>query len=315
MKATLKPILVLAFLIPVLLTAQSEITAEELNLKNNSILLPGTLTYQKHLDKQPLVIYVHGSGKVDRNGNQAGSVKANYIKQLSEALNENGIAFYRYDKRTATKENMQFYTQGISFLEFVEDLKVAIEHFKDDIRFSDISLIGHSQGSLIGMLAMSEEVDRYVSLAGPASSVDETLTEQYRKQLGDSIAGLMTSQFDELRTTGSIEQVDPIFAQLFSPPNLPFFESWMKYSPLEEIQKVRQPTLIVNGRKDLQVMAEEAEALHQANPQSELVLIDNMNHVLKNIEKDEDNLKSYGTPDFSISEELVTALTKFIKSK
>jgi pimeloyl-ACP methyl ester carboxylesterase len=275
--------------------------------------LPGTLTYKKNLSQQPLVIYVHGSGNVDRNGNQTGSVKANYIKQLSQALNANGIAFYRYDKRTATRENMKFIMNGISFLDFVEDLKVAIEHFKDDTRFSSITLVGHSQGSLVAMLAMSDDIDKYVSLAGPDISIDEFFTELYRQQVGDSIANLMTAQFDELRTTGNIEQVDPMFAQLFSPSNMPFFESWMKYKPLEEIQNFDQPTLIINGKKDLQVQPEEAEALHQARPESELVLIDNMNHVLKTIEKDEDNLKSYGTPDFPISEELVGALTVFIK--
>jgi fermentation-respiration switch protein FrsA (DUF1100 family) len=88
----------------------------------------------------------------------------------------------------------------------------------------------------------------------------------------------------------------------------------MKFNPLEEIQSFDQPTLIINGKKDLQVQPEEAEALYQARPGSELVLIDNMNHMLKTIEKGEDNLKSYGTPDFPISEELVDALTAFIKS-
>jgi len=314
MKTTFNSILILLLLISSSLLAQTEIVAEELNLKNDSILLPGTLTYTKSQEHQPLVIYVHGSGNVDRNGNQAGMVKANYIKQLSEALNESGIAFYRYDKRTATRENLKFVMKGISFLDFVEDLKVAIEHFKDDTRFSSITLIGHSQGSLVAMLAMSDDVDKYVSLAGPDISIDEFFTEQYRQQLGDSIAGLMTAQFDELRTTGTIEQVNPMFAQIFSPTNQPFFESWMKYKPLEEIQNFDQPTLIINGKKDLQVQPEEAEALHQARPESKLVLIDNMNHVLKTIEKDEENLKSYGTPDFPISEELVIVLTDFVKS-
>ena len=309
----MKSITILLLLISSSLLAQTEILAEELNLSNDSILLPGTLTYQQNLSQQPLVIYVHGSGNVDRNGNQTGSVKANYIKQLSQALNANGIAFYRYDKRTATRENMKFMMNGISFLDFVEDLKVAIEHFKDDKRFSSMTLVGHSQGSLVAMLAMSDDIDKYVSLAGPDISIDEFFTELYRQQVGDSIANLMTAQFDELRTTGNIEQVDPMFAQLFSPSNMPFFESWMKYKPLEEIQNFDQPTLIINGKKDLQVQPEEAEALHQARPESKLVLIDNMNHVLKTIEKDEDNLKSYGTPDFPISEELVGALTVFIK--
>lgn len=313
MKTVLISLLTLLLYIPSSLSAQSEIIAEEINLKNDSILLPGTLTYKKDLSIQPLVIYVHGSGDVDRNGNQTGRINANYIEQLSEALNENGIAFYRYDKRTSTKENMKFLLQGISFSEFVDDLNVAINNFKADSRFSSINLIGHSQGSLTAMLALSDEIDKYISLAGTAYSIDETISEQYRKQLGDSIANQLIYHFEELKTTGTIENVNPMFAQVLSPPNLAFFQSWMKYNPVEEIQKVIQPTLIINGGKDLQVMPKDAKTLHQAKPQSKLVIIDNMNHVLKSIEKDEENLKSYSIPDFPIAKELVEALTDFIK--
>ena len=313
MKTLLKSSLILILLISVTLYAQSEISVEEINLKNESILLPGTLSYNQNLDKQALIIFVHGSGNVDRNGNQAGAVQANYIKQLAEALNQNGIAFYRYDKRTATPENMKYLMQGISFLDFVADAKIAIDHFKDDSRFSSIHLIGHSQGSLVAMLALSEGSDKYISIAGPASRVDQILIEQIRKQNGDSISGIAASHFEELKTSGTIKNVNPIFLQLFNPQNLAFFESWMKYSPQEEFQKVTIPTLIINGTKDLQVPVEEALALHRANPNSELLIIENMNHVLKHIEKDEDNFKSYSTPDFPISEELLKAIIDFIK--
>ena len=65
-----------------LTNGQSKITSEEILIKNDSIELPGTLTFTKA--KTPLVIWVHGSGNVDRNGNQAGvNIKANYIKQLA----------------------------------------------------------------------------------------------------------------------------------------------------------------------------------------------------------------------------------------
>ena len=83
--------------------SQSDITSEEFLLKNDSIQLPGTLSYNKTIKQQPLVIFIHGSGNVDRNGNQAGMANANYIKQLSEKLNTNGIAFYRYYKRTSNE--------------------------------------------------------------------------------------------------------------------------------------------------------------------------------------------------------------------
>jgi len=43
------------------------------------------------------------------------------------------------------------------------------------------------------------------------------------------------------------------------------------------------------------------------------VLIENMNHVLKHIEKDADNMNSYYSADFSLSEKLITTVVAFIK--
>jgi pimeloyl-ACP methyl ester carboxylesterase len=293
--------------------AQTEIDSEDLKLTNDSIQLPGTLTYIKNVEKQPLVIFVHGSGNVDRNGNQAGAITANYIQQLSNELNKNGIAFYRYDKRTSTKDNMKILMRGVTLLDFVDDVKVAVNNFKEDSRFSSISLIGHSQGSLVALLAITDSIDNYISIAGPASSIDKTIIDQIRTNNGDSLAGIAASHFKELKTEGKIENINPMLFQLFNPQNQPFFKSWMKYSPQDEIKNLNIPVLIINGTKDLQVPVEEAKTLHQANPDSKLVLIENMNHVLKHIEKDEDNFKSYTTPDFSVSEELVNVLVDFIK--
>lgn len=296
-----------------LLVSQADIAVEEIQLKNDSIQLPGTLSFTKNLEQQALVIFIHGSGNVDRNGNQAGAVNANYIKQLSEALNQNEIAFYRYDKRTATKENMKHLMKGVNFYDYVEDAQIAVDYFKDDSRFSSITIIGHSQGSLVGMLALSDAIDNYISIAGPASPIDETILAQLRKQNGEQIAEIAASHFKELKAEGKIETVNPMLFQLFNPQNQPFFTSWIKYNPSEEMQKVVQPALIINGTKDMQVTVNEAKALHEASPNSTLLLIENMNHVLKHIEKDEDNFPSYTSPDFPLSEELVNAITNFIK--
>lgn len=292
--------------------AQSEITSEELLILNDSIKLPGTLTYTKTLKKQPLAIFIHGSGNVDRNGNQAGLAGANFIKQLSEALNKNDIAFFRYDKRTSNRDNMKYLMKGISFNDFVKDAKLVIEKLKTDNRFSTITIIGHSQGSLIGMLN-AKNADKYISLAGPADAIDKTITEQIRTQNGDSLGNIVDSHFKELKSTGKIEKVDPNLFSMFNPINQKFFGTWIAYNPAEEMAKVNIPTLVINGTKDLQVKVPEAELLHKANSNSELKIIENLNHVLKTITKDEDNLKSYSSADYLLSEALVTAITEFIK--
>ena len=123
-----------------IVSGQSTITSEEITLKNDSIILPGTLTYNKSLESQPLVIFVHGSGNIDRNGNQSGGIYANYIKQLADSLNQKNIAFYRYDKRTATIANYKIKSmRATSFDSFIEDVTIAINNFKEDNRFSSIT--------------------------------------------------------------------------------------------------------------------------------------------------------------------------------
>ena len=81
---------------------------------------------------------------------------------------------------------------------------------------------------------------------------------------------------------------------------------------MEEIKNVKVPTLIINGDKDFQVQVSDAENLKKAKPNADLFIIKNMNHVLKNIEKEEDNLASYYSADFLISKELIKTIVEFI---
>ena len=60
------------------------------------------------------------------------------------------------------------------------------------------------------------------------------------------------------------------------------------------------------------IEAQQKAQIKNAKPDSELIIIKNMNHVLKNIEKDEDNLASYYSADFPISKELIKTIVEFI---
>nr|WP_321236049.1 alpha/beta hydrolase [uncultured Psychroserpens sp.] len=292
---------------------QQNIVSEEILIKNDSIKLPGTLSHDASLVKQPLAIFVHGSGNVDRNGNQAMGPSPNYIKLLNDSLTLKGIAFYRFDKRTATRENLKYVMKDMRFDAFVEDINLVIDKFKDDERFSSITLIGHSQGSLVSMLVNHSHVDKYISLAGPSHTVDHSIIAQVKLQNGDSIATIVKSHFKELSEKGSIERVDPNLMVLFNKPTQPFLVSWMKYNPSEVIKTLKMPILILNGDKDIQVYLEDAEALHKANPKSKKVIIKNMTHTLKTIEKDSDIMATLNSPDFPLSQELVETIAAFIK--
>ena len=282
----------------------AQITSEEILINNQAIQLPGTLTYAS--EKSPLIIWVHGSGGVDRNGNQP-----QYIKQFRDAITKEKISFFSYDKRTANPKNAAFLKDGIYISDFISDLEEVIFHFKKDKRFTKIILAGHSQGSLIAMLA-SEKADAYMSIAGAGETIDKTLIRQVTAQ-SKELGKLTTSYFKELKETGEIKNVDPNLISLFAKPNQPFFASWVALNPIEEIKKVKIPILILNGNKDIQVQVSDAENLKKANPNAELVIIENMNHILKAIEKDEDNIKSYTNPDFPISKKLIETIVSFVK--
>lgn len=296
------------------------IISEEIAMTNGEINIPGELTMPKTVEKVPLVIFVHGSGNVDRNGNQAPVIKANYIKLLADRLNYRGIAFYRYDKRTSIKENLSKLS-NIRFEDLVTDVQVIIEHFKYDNRFSGIHLIGHSQGSLVGMLATDQDVKSYISLAGPGETIRETIVRQVsvqNKELGNAAK----AHLKELKETDTIKNVSPFLMQLFAPQNQKFIKSWMAYNPSEEIKKLKLPLLIIQGAMDSQVTLEDANHIYSASYEAtkdigitpSLIIIEDMNHVLKTVKNQIENQSSYFDPDYPISEQLVEELVYFINT-
>lgn len=298
-----------------LLVKGQNVITEELSLSNGAISLPGTLSYPESNKKLPLVIFIHGSGNVDRNGNQKISVmetKANYIKLLSDSLNTRGIAFYRYDKRTSVPENLKLMLNDLVFDDIVDDAKIVIDHFKNDKRFSSLILIGHSQGSLTAMLATDKAVKKYISLAGPAASIDVMLTNQMAKK-SEAFGPIVQAHFKELKETDTILKVNPYLVNLFIPKTFTFINSWMRYIPTEEIKNIKASTLIIQGDADIQVTVKDAESLYKVKPDATLVIIKNMNHVLKEVHTEKENQESYYSANFALSSELVETVAEFIK--
>lgn len=307
----MKKLLFLLIVLPFLVNAQ-EIISEEIDLKNGAIQIPGTLSYPQTNKKLPLVIFVHGSGNIDRNGNQTGlPIKANYIKTLADSLNAKGLAFYRYDKRTSVNANLA-QLKEIILSDFVADVKIAITNFSSDKRFSSIHLIGHSQGSLVAMLGLTDEIDAFISIAGPSEAIDKVMVAQLKKQ-SEEYAQIAQNHFKELKETDTIQNINPLLASIFNPQNQKFFKSWMRWNPSDEIKKITIPVFILQGDADLQVTVADAKKLHNANPKSMIRVIPKMNHVLKEVNSLEENQKAYMEEAIPLSSKLVSDIIKFIK--
>ena len=312
----MKKLLILCLVFPILIFAQ-EIKTEELDLKNGDISLPGTLTVAPSKKKTPLVIFIQGSGNGDRNGNQAGTLmQIGYIKTLRDSLNAKGISFYSYDKRSANLNNLKS-VKDISFKGFVDDANVAIDYFKNDKRFSSITIIGHSQGSLVGMLAINTRNDKavasYISLAGPGKTFDKTIVEQLTAQNPD-LGNAAKEQFEELVQTDTIKEVNPLLMSVFQPVYQKFIKEWATENPATEIKKLQIPVLILNGDADLQVSTADAQLLKDAHPKATLKIIPKMNHVLKVVNSIVENQEAYTSKDYKISKELINTIDKFVSN-
>ena len=161
------------------------------------------------------------------------------------------------------------------------------------------------------MLA-SKNVDQFISVAGAGMSADKVIIKQIQEK-APFLDSITKAHFKELLETGTIKEVNPLLVSVFAKQNLDFIKNYTKYNPSEEIKKLTVPILIINGTKDLQVKVEDAQSLHKAAQTSKLVIIKNMNHVLKNIEKDSDNMNSYYSAEFKLSTELITTIVAFLK--
>lgn len=275
-------------------------------------LIDGTLLIPNEVEKPNLVIIIGGSGPTDRNGNQS-FLKNNSLKKLAEELSSNKIATFRYDKRIVKQIKQGNIDRNIMFDDFVTDAISVITFFKKNHSFNHIFILGHSQGSLVGMLAAEGRADGFISLVGVAQSIDNIVIEQIAKTY-PSLSKDAESVFSHLRKGQKTDIYPMELASVFNKDIQSFMMNWMQYNPQEEIKKLQMPILIINGTKDLQVEPKEAKQLYEAVPSSTLELIDNMNHVLVTIEGDNlENSKSYNESFRKISPNLIEALLKFVK--
>jgi len=277
-----------------------------------SPFVDGTLLRPESSEKIPLVIIIGDSGPADRNGNQQ-MMENNSIRYLAESLYIENIASFRYDKRIIKQMKERLLSEkDIRFDEFITDAVATINFFKKGKEFSKIYIIGHGQGSLVGMVAAQDLADGFISLGGAGQAIDDVIVAQLVAQ-APGLEENARQAFDDLRVTGVAVNYSPGLASIFRKDIQPFIRSWMRFDPKVEITKLNIPILIINGDKDLQVQLSEAELLHKALPSAQYEIIPNMNHVLKKIEgNDMENSKSYNQYNLPIMPELVEIISLFI---
>jgi len=288
--------------------------AQVLPLEENVVLntkegqIKGKLLLPGGVKTCPVVLIIAGSGPTDMDGNSAiGNLRNNSLKFLAEGLAANGIASLRFDKRgigtsaSAGKEEAK-----LRFEDYVNDVTGWIDYLAKEKRFTTITVAGHSEGALIGMLACQNrpKVKGYISVAGAGRPAYEIIEAQVAAQQNpEAVRKEVASINGSLKNGKEVSSVQP------------YLISWFKYNPRTVIASVKVPVLIVQGKNDIQVSVEDAELLKKGCPAAELLLIDKMNHVLKDCESKavQQQMLTYGNPSLPVNSTLIASVSTFVK--
>ncbi len=290
--------------------------SKEIKLDVEEGIIYGTLTLPENNENNiPVVLIIAGSGPTDRNGNSAIAGNNNNLKMIAEQLATHNIASLRYDKRGIAKSaNVDIAEKDLRFEDYINDAIGWLGLLKKDQRFSDVFILGHSQGSLVGMVAAQEEdIAGFISVAGPGQFIADTLREQLSTlpaELKEEAEEILAS----LENGKTVSEVDENLQSVFRPSVQPFLISYMKYDPVEEIKKLDIPILIVQGTTDLQVSVSDANNLKDAFPEAQLEIIEGMNHVLKEAPADpQKNTATYNDPELPLADGFTGVILDFIK--
>ena len=300
---------------PATVAADPSVTESAITLKTLSGTIYGTLTLPKDAaGKIPVVLIIAGSGPTDRDGNSNQGLNTNTYKLLANSLGKAGIASVRYDKRMVGQSAGTQKESDLRFDDYIDDAVGFVEMLTDDVRFSKVIVAGHSEGSLIGMVACQDQpVKGFISLAGAGLPAEKILDEQMKSQpqyIQDSYHRVM----DSLKRGKVQNNVDPQLYSLLRPGIQNYIMSWCRRAPQLEIKKVKCPVLIIQGTTDLQVKVDNATKLKDAKSSATLDIIRGMNHILKDAPADKDqNLATYKDPNLPLDTQMVTDIIDFVK--
>lgn len=278
--------------------------------------LVGTLRLPLESKIKAVALIIAGSGPTDRNGNTKGQQgNNNSLKMLAESLVSQGFASLRYDKRLI----------GDSLSTTLNEFEIRFEHYISDAEYwltylanrfeQPLYVIGHSEGSLIGIVAAKRTpVEGLISIAGAGRPASEILLEQLRRRLPTALmqeAERVISSLD----AGDTAEAPQELSAVFRPSIQPYLASWFRYDPAREIRQLNVPVQIIQGATDIQVSVEDAKILHSSALGSRLDLIEIMNHILKPVSGSSwEQASSYSDPSLKLAPELVPVIADFIKN-
>jgi hypothetical protein len=240
--------------------------------------------------KWPAIILVAGSGAMDRDEFVAGIP---IFGQLAGALADAGYLVIRYDKRGVGQSGGR--AESVTLGDHAEDVLSVCRYLsrRKDVDEDRITVVGHSEGSWVGLIAAAREkgIRQLVLSAAPATKGHELVLEQQKHVLelmkapqNEADAKIaMQQRINSAVMSGTSWEGVP--AAVRRQAETPWFASFLRFDPAAMMRDVRQPLLVVQGSLDTQVPPHHADTLAElANQRKkgrgvEVVRIDGVNHL------------------------------------
>jgi pimeloyl-ACP methyl ester carboxylesterase len=287
------------------------LVSEEVSWEVDEIAVRGTLTRPAGAGPHPGIVFVAGSGPTDRDWCSPLIPGTNCSgRLLAEALTGEGFITLRYDKRASGShaiENARRLAGKISMQSHLDELAGAVDtllsnqhmdptrmfvltssegaihalHYQlqaENRPFTGLVLTG-APGRSIGQVARSQILAQVANLSN-----HDLLMDRYDAAIAAFVAGKPVSPDLSLP-----EGVRNLLLSLTSPVNQPFSRELWSANPSELIARVKEPVLVVIGKKDIQVdWKADGGALERAVAGADNVMFaypKTADHILKHEEK------------------------------
>lgn len=268
----------------------------------------------------PVVLIIPGSGPTNRDGNNPSTLKASTYRLLAESLATQGVSTLRVDKRgmfasaAATPD-----ANAVTIADYVSDVKSWVAVLRRQTDATCVWLLGHSEGGLVAMVAANEQADvcGIVLVATAGRPLGEVLRDQLKSNPANGpILGQALPAIDLLEQGRRVdtENMHPALQGLFNPSVQGLLISALSYEPRRLLHGYSKPVLILQGQRDIQVKEADARLLKEASPKANLVLLQNVNHVLKTVISDDIrvNISTYSDPGLPLASGVAEAIAAFL---
>lgn len=319
----------------------SQAREREISFQSEDVRLVGTLTLPPpQTPARCALLFVAGSGPVDRDGNAAG-LKMDAYRQLAASLAEAGVVSLRYDKRGVGESSGDAATASRSDL--LADVRAAWKALKAAPEASGLPCfaLGHSEGTyLVEDLAGGDAgVAGLVLLCGtPRSLADVTRwqVETLLRQQGatDAQVAVALEQEDEYiafvkssRGQWSDYTSDDLLREMpwlgaagaeqmrASALGLAWLREHYNADPASVLARVACPVLVLSAEKDVQVPPGDGQAVADVlaasgNEEVEVVFLSDLNHLLRH-QPEEPNI-AYRHLDEPVDPRVAEAIARWI---